>query len=75
MYWRIKIRDGNPEYGRLCTCIGESKSGMGTLSMGGCVHVLEKQKIRDGNPEYERLCTCIGESKLGMGTLSMGWEP
>ena len=43
MYWRNKIRDGNPEYGRLCTCIGETKSGMGTLSMGGCVHVLEKQ--------------------------------
>ena len=43
MYWRNKIRDGNPEYGRLRTCIGETKSGMGTLSMGGCVHVLEKQ--------------------------------
>ena len=43
MYWRDKIRDGNPEYGRLCTHIGETKSGMGTLSMGGCVHILEKQ--------------------------------
>lgn len=39
-FWRNKIRDGNPEYGRLCTCIGESKLGMGTLSMRGCVHVL-----------------------------------
>ena len=39
MYWRNKIRDGNPEYGRLRTRIGETKSGMGTLSMGGCVHV------------------------------------
>ena len=67
MYWRNQIRDGNPEYGRLCTCIGETKSGMGTLSMGGCVHVLERQ-IRDGNPEYGRLCTRIGET-------NQGWEP